>query len=176
MSERVDTEFTQLLDTFIDGDLEHSQRQLLLARAAEDPALGAELASAIELQQALSGMPRLKASASLTRKLHKIPRRESRWFSRWVLRPRSAFAAILVMSLIGGHELYQQQQHQLAQQAELAQAKQDLALVLAYLEKVNRSANTQIQVTVNEATARPVARITTKTLQNQLQPRQEFEL
>ena len=176
MSERIDAEFAQLLDAFIDGDLEHSQRQVLLARAAEDPALAAELASAMELQQALSGMHRLQAPASLTRKLHKIPRREGRWISSWALRPRWAFAAILVLSLIGGRELYQQRQQQLAQQAELAQARQDLALVLAYLNKVNRSANAQIQTTVSQATAKPVARVTTQTLQNQLQPIQEFEL
>lgn len=176
MSERIDTEFAQLLDAFIDGDLDRSQRQHLLARTAEDPALGAELASAIELQQALSGMPKLQASASLTRKLQKIPRREWRWVSNWAPRPRWAFAAIVVMSLIGGRGLYQQHQQQLAQQAELAQAREDLTLVLAYLDKVNRSTNAQIQMTVNQATAKPVARVTTQTLQNQLRPRQEFEL
>lgn len=176
MSDRVDTEFSQLLDAFIDGDLEHSKRQALLARSSEDPVLGAELASAIELQQALAGMPRQQAPASLTRKLQQISRRESRWISNWAPRSRWAFATILVLSLIGGGQLYQQHQQQLAQRAELAQARQDLALVLAYLDKVNRSTNAHIQTTVNQATAKPVARVTTQTLQNQLQPRQEFEL
>jgi len=176
MSELEESEFEQLLDAFIDGDLEPDQRQVLLARASEDPALGASLANAMELQQALSGLPKLQAPASLTRKLQQIPQPLSHWADNWLRRPRWAYAAILVLSLMGGREIYQQHQQQLAQQAELAQARQDLALALAYLNKVNRNANTQIQLTVNEATAKPVARVTTKTLQNQLQPRQEFQL
>ncbi|MEH6580797.1 MAG: hypothetical protein V7754_02600 [Halioglobus sp.] len=175
MSELEETGFELLLDAFIDGDLEPVQRQALLATAAEDPTLGAELAVAVELQQALAGLPEHQVPASLNRKLQKIAQPESHWAGHWLLRPRWAFAAMLVFSLIGGREIYQQHQ-QVTQQAELAQARQDLALVLAYLDKVNRSVNAQIQMTVNEATAKPVVRVTTKTLQSQLQPRKDFEL
>ncbi|MEP5569400.1 MAG: hypothetical protein ABJN62_16280 [Halioglobus sp.] len=176
MSEEEQSEFELLLDNFIDGELDPSQRQELLNRAAKDPLLGAKLGATIELQQALSSLPMDKAPASLTDKLRKIPTGRSPWRFDWSLGPRTAFAALIVLALVGGGQLYQHQQKQSAQQAALAQAQQDLALVLSYLEKVNRSANTQIQMTVNHATAKPVARVTTEALQNQLQPNQEIEL
>ena len=93
----------------------------------------------------------------------------------WLVPSRWAIATVLAVALLGGHSLYQHQQH-LQQETELAQAKKELALVLAYLEKVNRNTNHQIQHTVNEVTAKPVARITTRTLQEQLRPKQETEL
>ena len=176
MSKPEESEFEQLLDALIDGELEAAERQILLSKAAQDPALGLKLAAAMELQQALAGLPEHQAPASLSRKLHQIPQRESRWLPGWLAQPRWAFAATLVLCLLGGRELYQQNQLQMQQQAELVQAQQDLALVLAYLNKVNRSASSQIQTTLNAATAQPVARITTQTLQNPLQPRPEIEL
>lgn len=176
MSEQEQDDFELSLDAFIDGELDQAQRQELLARAAKEPLLGAKLSAAMELQQALSALPIEKAPASLAGKLQKVPHKASRWSITWLLGPQTAFAALLVLTLIGGRELYQQHQQQLAQQIELAQAKHDLALVLSYLDKVNRNTNAQIQMTVNEATAKPVARVTTETLQNELQPRKEFEL
>ena len=176
MSKEEHSEFDSLLDAFIDGELDQAQRQELLNRAAKDPLLGKKLSVAIELQQALSALPLEKMPAKLTDKLHKIPNRRSSWRLDWLLGPRTAFAAVIVLALVGGGQLYQQKQQQMAQQAALAQAQQDLLLVLSYLEKVNRNANAQIQMTVNHATAKPVARLTTETLQNQLQPKQEIEL
>ena len=176
MSDKPTLDFERLLDNFIDGDLTAEERQLLFSRAAGDPELGRELASAMELQQALASLPAEKAPASLQRRLDSIPRKQRRTRPlHWLLRPQWALATVLLLILAGGG-LYQQQQEQRQQQAELAQAKQDLALVLAYLEKINRSTNQQIQATVSDVTSEPVARITTQTLQTQLQTGEEFEL
>lgn len=177
MSDKSKLDFATLLDNFIDGDLTAEERQLLFTRAAGDRELGRELASAMELQRALASLPADKAPASLQRRLDSIPRKQQRARPLdWLLRPQWALAVVLLLILAGGGGLYQQQQVQRQQQAELAQAKQDLALVLAYLEKINRSTNQQIQATVSDVTSEPVARITTQTLQTQLPTGQEFEL
>ena len=173
MSDNRPPDFADLLDNFIDGELTSEERQILFAQAAEDAALGKDLAAAIALQKALANLPTDKAPASLNRKLQAIPGRNRRRLSTWLLRPQWAFATVLLLVLAGGGEMYQQHRQQ---QTELAQAKQDLALVLTYLEKFSRNANHQIQSTVSDVTSEPVARITTQTLQTQLQTGQEFEL
>ena len=176
MTDTTNLDFSELLDRFIDGELSTEERQALFARAAEDPALGVELTSALEVQTALANLPAHTAPASLQTKLKAIPGRECSRLADWLLRPQWAVAAVLLLMLAGGGELYQQHLLQEQQQAELAQAKHDLALVLGYLEKINRSANHQIQSTVSEVTSEPVVNITTRTLQTQLQTEQEFEL
>lgn len=175
MSEKGQPDYAELLDRFIDGEVTTGERQLLLCGAAEDPALGSKLASAMELQRALAGLPAEKAPTGLQRRLRTIPDKhpEPGPPRGWLLRPHWLIAtAALVLALVGGGALYQHQQ----QEAELAQAKADLELVLAYLEKVNLKTRNRIHSTVSEVTSEPVARITARTLQDQLQLRQEFEL
>ena len=170
--------FDELLEAWIDGEISPDERQELLASAADDPALGDKLAAASNLQQALAGLQTESVPNNISRALHRIPRRQKkrRSLKDWLLHPNWAVAAALVLFLVGGTQLYQQQQRQQQQQAQLAQAREELALVLAYLEKINRSANQQIQTTVSGVTSEPVTRITARTLQDQLRPKQELKL
>ena len=178
MTDSKESEFDALVEAWIDGDIDADERQALLARAAEDQALGAKLASASNLQQALTGLQMEPAPQSLRKSLRSIPRQENRRhsFIDWLLHPRWALAAILLLVAFGGIRLHQQEQRQLQQQAQLEQAREELALALSYLAKINRHTNQQIQTTVNGVTAEPVARVTTQTLQQQLRPKQEYEL
>jgi hypothetical protein len=90
-----------------------------------------------------------KAPASLSRRLRRIPREErrekNRWswltpgqFPRWAMVP--AFAAVPLLVLVA--VLMQPQQ---PSPAEVEQARQDLAIAFAYLDKVGYRTGSEIQ-------------------------------
>ena len=59
---------------------------------------------------------------------------------------------------------------------EIAQGRRDLAVALRYLEKVNREANAQVMVAIENGLARPVTNQTVQALQRPLEIKQEYEL
>ena len=90
-----------------------------------------------------------KAPASLSRRLHRIPReqrrKENRWswltpgqFPRWAMAPAFAVIPLLVLTFV----LMQPQQ---PSAAEVEQARQDLAIAFAYLDKVGYRTGSEIQ-------------------------------
>jgi len=90
-----------------------------------------------------------KAPATLSRRLKRIPReqrsRENRWswltpgpFPRWAMAPAFAAVPLLVLALV----LMQPRQ---PSPAEVEQARQDLAVAFAYLDKVGYRTGTEIQ-------------------------------
>lgn len=106
------------------------------------------------LGAALAELPKEHAPRSLQRRLQQIPRRAGR--HHWWLRPAWALAllvpAVAVITL--------QQQHLARQEAELAQARHDLALALSYVEKANTIAAGQINAALAVGLAQPVAETT----------------
>jgi hypothetical protein len=90
-----------------------------------------------------------KAPASLSRRLKRIPREQSRkenWWSRlfpaqfprWAMAPAFAAVPLLVLAVV----LMQPRQ---PSPAEIEQARQDLAVAFAYLDKVGYRTGNEIQ-------------------------------
>ena len=90
-----------------------------------------------------------KAPASLTRRLKRIPREqrgpENRWswlrpgqFPRWAMAPAFAAVPLLVLAVV----MLQPRQ---PSAAEVEQARQDLAVAFAYLDKVGYRTGNEIQ-------------------------------
>ena len=69
-----------------------------------------------------------------------------------------------------------QQQHLAQQEAELAQARHDLALALSYVEKANTIAAGQINAALAVGLAQPVAETTRYGLLHNLEKTLEIEL
>jgi hypothetical protein len=93
-----------------------------------------------------------KAPASLSRRLKRIPReqrsKENRWswlshgqFPRWAMAPAFAAVPLLVLAVL----LMQPRQ---PSPAEVEQARQDLAVAFAYLDKVGYRTGNEIQTIV----------------------------
>jgi hypothetical protein len=93
-----------------------------------------------------------KAPASLSRRLKRIPReqrrKENRWswlslgqFPRWAMAPAFAAVPLLVVAVV----LMQPRQ---PSPADVEQARQDLAVAFAYLDKVGYRAGNEIQTVV----------------------------
>ena len=90
-----------------------------------------------------------KAPASLSRRLQRIPRderrKDNRWswlmpgqFPRWAMAPAFAAIPLLVLAVV----LMQPRQ---PSPAEIEQARQDLAIAFAYLDKVGNRTGNEIQ-------------------------------
>lgn len=97
-----------------------------------------------ELGAMMEGLGVEKAPASLRRKLRRIPREEKRrdrqwsWQQpRWVLVPAMAAAAVLAV----GIAVMQPRQ---PSQAEIEQARQELAVAFAYLDRVGHRTGDEI--------------------------------
>jgi hypothetical protein len=93
-----------------------------------------------------------KAPASLSRRLKRIPReqrgQENRWswlapgqFPRWAMAPAFAAVPLLVLAVV----MLQPRQ---PSAAEVEQARQDLAVAFAYLDKVGYRTGNEIQTVV----------------------------
>mgnify|MGYP001823400224 FL=1 len=129
-----------------------------------------------QLQQALADMPPEPMPPGLQRKLQRIPRdhteRSPWWRSGW-LRPAMAFTFI-AMPLALGLALQQRQIHE--QERQLAQAQQDLAVALRYLQKANERVASQVATRIATGVAQPVTDTTVQVIEKTLEPKQEYEL
>ncbi len=111
------------------------------------------------LREALAELPAERAPRSLQRRLQRIPRRAGRRFRWW----RPAWALALLVPVVA--VIAVQQQRLAQQEAELAQARQDLALALSYIEKANTIAAGQINAAMAVGLTRPVVETTRYGLQ-----------
>lgn len=174
MNERPDmTDWEDQINALMDGELGDAEAEALKGAADNDQALARAIIEAYQLQQALASIPLERAPASLRRKLKSIPR-EQRSLSRpWLSQPGwvAALAAVplvlvLVMNITGSRE---------PTEAEIAQARQDLALALGYLYKASRKTGLAIESSIEEGLAEPVTESTVRTLNEQLDLNKEQE-
>ncbi len=102
-----------------------------------------------ELDDLMGQLTLEKAPASLTRRLKRIPReygeKANRWswlmpgaFPRWAMAPAFAAVPLLVLVVV-------MMQPRQPSQAEIEQARQDVAVAFAYLDKVGYRTGSQIQ-------------------------------
>ncbi|MEJ2534046.1 MAG: hypothetical protein P8008_00840 [Gammaproteobacteria bacterium] len=150
------------IEALLDGDLDPAGAEALKRAAENDAALARALIEAYELQRLMDGLPREQAPASLRRKLRRIPR-EQRAAGRPVfLQPRWAMALAVVplaLALVVMHPTNNR-----PSEAELAQARQDLAVALSYLRLASEATGREIRTTLDEGASGPVAESTVRTL------------
>ncbi|MDX1461248.1 MAG: hypothetical protein R3348_09360 [Xanthomonadales bacterium] len=140
------------INDLLEGRLTDDAAERLKSDAEKDHALARAIIDAYQLQRAMEHIGTERAPASLRRKLRRIPAQHtSRWRQpRWVL----AYAAVplAVFSLV-----LMQPRTEVPTPAELQQARQDLAVAFAYLDRVtDRTSNvieSEIGGTVTEAVA-----------------------
>lgn len=165
-------QWEEQINALLDGELEPEQAERLKNSASNNQALADAIVEAYQLQQALASIEIEPAPASLQRKLKAVPREHQPARKHW-LQPRWAMAlasiplAVLVaLNPLGSSE---------PSPEEIAQATQDLALALAYLDKANQAAERQILSTFNENISVPVRITTTRTLAEQFDLDKEQE-
>jgi anti-sigma factor RsiW len=168
-------EWEAQVNALLDGELDELEADSLKAAAEQDQALARAIIEAYQLQRLMAQLPRERAPDSLRRKLRAIPREQGaahpppkpdssrhespgRWFD-WLRQPQwaGALAAIPLVALL---VLSQTDQEEAASAppttAEIAQARQDLALAFAYLERAGRATERQIDMNIDRSMMAPV--------------------
>lgn len=182
MNDTIDrNEWDAQINALLDGELDDAQADALKAAAEQDPVLARAIIEAYELQQLMAALPEERAPDSLREKLQRIPAdhapraalskspaRRWTWFQpRWVM----ALAAVPLVIAIGVH----QSGPRAPSEAELAQARQDLALAFSYLQRASQVTGREIEHSIGTGMRDPVKNTTLRTIADHLDLSEEQE-
>ncbi len=119
------------VNALLDSELDEASTEALKQAASEDHELARTIIEAYQLQRSMDSIGIEQAPARLRRKLRDIPRnnRQSQRPRRWVMTTAMASIALLAIGLV----LTQPQQ---PSQAEVEQARQDLAVAFTYINRI----------------------------------------
>ncbi|MBT8061249.1 MAG: hypothetical protein HKO64_09125 [Xanthomonadales bacterium] len=138
------------INDLLEGRLDDGEAERLKREAQADHELATAIIDAYQLQRAMSELSIERAPASLRRRLKKIPA-QSRpaWQQpRWVM----AYATVPVLALA-----MVMMQPSTPSASELEQARQDLAVAFAYIDRVSVRTTLTIQSEIGSEMSRAVA-------------------
>ena len=127
------------VNALLDSELDEASTDALKQAASEDHELARAIIEAYQLQRSMDSIGIEQAPASLRRKLRHIPRnnRQSQSPRRWVMATAMASIGLLAIGLV----LMQPQQ---PSQAEVEQARKDLAVAFTYIDKIGNMTGDRI--------------------------------
>ncbi len=159
-----DEKWEDLINALIDGELSPGDAELLKAQASDDRELARAIIEAYQLQQAMDTIHVEPAPASLRKRLRAIPRthRTVPLFS--FLQPRWAMALAAIPLVVIALSLMRPDT---PSADEIAQARQELAIAFAYLDKAGVITGRQIEATVTHTMADAVTDSVSKAIKSQ---------
>lgn len=127
------------INALLDSELDEVSTDALKQAAGEDVELARAIIEAYQLQRSMDSIGVEQAPASLRRKLREIPRNNRQYQRprRWGMTTAMASVALLAIGLV----LMQPQQ---PSQAEVEQARQDLAVAFTYIDKIGSMTGNRI--------------------------------
>ena len=133
------------INALLDGELSEFEADELKAAAQDNAELASRIVAAYQLQQIIADLPKDRAPASLTQRLLAIPAEQQTGAPKnslaW-LQPRWVMAlAVIPLAIIAVNMLQPKQ----PSAAEIAQARHDLAIAFAYLDKAGRITSREIE-------------------------------
>ncbi len=138
------------INALLDGELDQADADELKSAATDDRELARAIVEAYQLQQVMEGIPVERAPASLGKRLRAIPREQrpaagiKLFQPRWVMALAAVPLAIIALSLM---------QPDTPTEAEIAKARQELAIAFAYLDKAGAMTGRGIESTVGRTMA-----------------------
>lgn len=153
------------INALLDGELDNEQAEQLKQEAMSDQALARSIIEAYQLQRAMEGIRVERAPASLRRKLRRIPRQQRPAY----LQPAWVTAFAVVPLLIVAIALMQPRDMQPREPtaAEVSQARQELAVAFAYIDRVSERAGNEIESELSGEMTDAVAGSVFRTIQHQ---------
>lgn len=142
------------INSLLDGDLSPADAEQLQTAAGDDRELAQAIVAAYQLQQAMDTIQVEHAPASLGRRLRAIPREQRSRTGFRLLQPRwvmalAAFPLVLIaVSLL---------RPATPSASEIAQARQDIVLAFAYLDKAGEFAGREIETVIGSTMVEAVA-------------------
>ena len=160
------------INALLEGELSPEDTDLLKIKAADDQELAQAIIEAHQLQQAMDSIRVERAPQSLRKKLRAIPRehRPARHFS--IFQPRWALALAVIPLVLITISLMQPQT---PSEAEIAKARQELAIAFAYLDKAGRFTGREIESTVGNTMSDAIAGSVLRNIKSQYEIPKENE-
>lgn len=178
MNERPDMQdWEDQINALLDGELNDAEAEALKAAAEHDQALARAIVEAYQLQRALSALPLEPAPANLRRSLRNIPREQKALDRPAIFGPRRGLAwglglaavplaVMLVVPRLGPQE---------PTPAEVAEARQDFAVAMAYLGKAGRMTEREIEDSIGDGMSRPVTEEAVRSLAEPFEFKKEHD-
>ena len=157
-----DEKWEDQINALLDGELSASDADLLKAEASDDRDLARAIVEAYQLQQAMDSVHVERAPASLTKRLRAIPRQQKPKFRlfqpRWVTALATIPLVIIAISLM---------RPDTPSASEIAQARQELAIAFAYLDRAGTITGREIELTVGQTMANAVTGSVNRAIKSQ---------
>ena len=159
-----DEKWEDKINALLDGELSAADAELLKSEATDDRELARAIIEAYQLQQAMDSVKVERAPDSLRKRLRAIPAEQRpkpvfRLFQpRWVTALASIPLVIIAVSLM---------QPDTPSEAEIAQARQDMAIAFAYLDRAGVITGREIESTVGQTMANAVTHSVNRAIQSQ---------
>ena len=149
-----DEKWEDRINALLEGELSDTDAEALKTQAADDRDLARAIIEAYQLQQAMDAVHVERAPASLRKRLNAIPREQkaesrpgfaARFFEpRWAMTLAAIPLAIIAVNLM---------QPKTPSGAEIAKARQDLAIAFAYIDRAGNITGREIESAVGNTMA-----------------------
>ena len=179
-----DDKWEDKINALLDGELSSEDAELLKAEATDDRDLARAIVEAYQLQQAMDSVRVERAPASLTKRLRAVPREQRPTPNFNIRKPFSAIAqagirpqllavaAVIPLILITVSLM----QPKTPSAQEIEQARQDLAIAFAYLDKAGQFTGREIESTVGNTMSDAIAGSVIRTIKSQNETSKEKEV
>lgn len=162
-----------LINALMDGELDATDAEALKAEAADDRDLARAIIEAYQLQQAMDGVRVERAPDSLRKRLRAIPREHRRTPVFSLLQPRWAMALAAIPLVIIAVSLMRPDT---PSASEIAQARHDMAIAFAYLDKAGVITGREIESSVGQTMADAVTDSVNRAIKSQSLTSKEKEV
>ena len=144
-----DDKWEDRINALLDGELSDTDSEALKAQASDDRDLARAIVEAYQLQRAMDAVKVERAPASLRKRLRAIPRKHraagiNLFQPRWAMALAAIPLAIITVNLM---------QPDTPSADEIAEARQQLAIAFAYLDKAGTITGREIESTVGHTMA-----------------------
>jgi len=159
-----DEKWEDRINALLDGELSADDAELLKAEASDNRELARAIVEAYQLQQVMDTIHVERAPDSLRKRLRSIPRQQRSTKKFSLLQPRWAMALAAIPLVLITVTLMRPST---PSEADVAKARQEMAIAFAYLDKAGVVTRREIESTVGHTLANAVTGSVNKAIQSQ---------
>jgi anti-sigma factor RsiW len=159
-----DEKWEDRINALLDGELSADDAELLKAEASDNRELARAIVEAYQLQQVMDTVHVERAPDSLRKRLRSIPRQQRSTKKFSFLQPHWAMALAAIPLVLITVTLMRPTT---PSEADVAKARQEMAIAFAYLDKAGVVTRREIESTVGHTLANAVTGSVNKAIQSQ---------
>ncbi len=159
-----DEKWEDRINALLDGELSADDAELLKAEASDNRELARAIVEAYQLQQVMDTIHVERAPDSLRKRLRSIPRQQRSTKKSSFLQPRWAVALAAIPLVLITVTLMRPDT---PSDADVAKARQEMAIAFAYLDKAGVVTRREIESTVGNTMADAVTGSVNRAIQSQ---------